>query len=155
MKEQLQQTIEFLRQHVLKNIEMIKANEVHIREVLNWPISNERTKELNESYKFSKNLLTENNEFINLQVSIMNFINKYKNIFETIEPVQVNAQTSQLNQANLTRDDYFKLTIENDITFNFNHPYFNDQDFFNELFNYYQETENYEMCAILLKMKQS
>jgi hypothetical protein len=154
MKEQLQQTIEFLRQHVLKNIELIKANEVHIKEVLGWPLSNERTNELNESYQYSKKLLTENNEFINLQVSIMNFMNKYKVIFETSQPVKVSTQANNAKQVNLSRDDYFRLTIENDISFDHLHPYFNDKAFYNDLFTYYQEAENYEMCAFLKKLKQ-
>lgn len=153
MKEHLQQTIEFLRQHVLKNIDLIKANEAHIKEVLDWPITPERTKELNESYTYSKNLLSENNDFINLQVSIMNFINRYKKVFETAQPVNVNVASNVMHQVQLSRDDYFKLTIEKDIEYNTAHPYYHDTDFFNQLLNYYQETENYEMCAILIKLK--
>lgn len=155
MKEQLQQTIEQLRQHVLKNIGLIKANEKHIREVLTWPVSGERTKELEESYKFSKTLLTENNDFINLQVTVMNFINKYKNVFEKEQqPVQVIVQSQQKEEAKLSREDYFKLTVENAIEFNNDHPYFNDEHFYDELLKYYEDIENYEMCAALLQKKQ-
>lgn len=154
MKEQLQQTIEQLRQHVLKNISLIKANEKHIREVLTWPVSSERTKELDESYKFSKTLLTENNDFINLQVTVMNFINKYKNVFEKEQqPVKVIAQSDQKEEAKLSREDYFKLTVENAIAYNNDHPYFNDIPFYDELFKYYQDVENYEMCASLLQKR--
>jgi hypothetical protein len=154
MKEQLQQTIEQLRQHVLKNISLIKANEKHIREVLTWPVSSERTKELDESYNFSKTLLTENNEFINLQVTMMNFINKYKNVFEKEQqPVKVIAQSEQKEEAKLSREDYFKLTVDNAIEFNNDHPYFNDEPFYDELFKYYQDIENYEMCAVLMQRK--
>ena len=78
MKDQLQQIIDVMRKHVLKNLELIKTNESHIREVLTWAQSTERTRELNESYKCSKTLLSENNDYINLQVSIMNFMNKYQ-----------------------------------------------------------------------------
>jgi hypothetical protein len=158
MKEQLQQTIEQLRQHVLKNIGLIKANENHIREVLTWPVSSERTKELDESYKFSKSLLSENNDFINLQVSVMNFINKYKNVFqeqqkEQQQAVKVIAQSEQKESFKISREDCFKLTVENAIAFNNDHPYFNDQTFYNDLFSYFEHIENYEMCAELLLMK--
>lgn len=152
MKEQLQQTIEHLRQHVLKNIDLIKANESHIREVLNWPVSSERAKELDESYKFSKTLLSENNDFINLQVAVMNFMNKYKNVFQN-EPVKVVVQSDPKGKTQLSRDEYFKLTIENAIPFDPGHPYFNDQHFYNDLFSFYQGAENYEMCADLLQLK--
>jgi hypothetical protein len=153
MKEELQQTIELLRQHVLKNIDLIKANEAHIKDVLNWPVTIDRTKELSDSYGFSKNLLSENNDFINLQVSIMNFINKYKKVFDSEQPVKVDVFSVAGKQSQLSRDDYFKLTIEKDIEFNPSHPYYSDIDFFNQLINYYQETENYEMCALLIKSR--
>ena len=89
MKDQLQQIIELMRKHVLKNLELIKNNESHIREVLAWEQSVERTKELNNSYKYSKTLLSENNDYINLQVSIMNFVNKYQNMLEGQSTVKV------------------------------------------------------------------
>lgn len=154
MKEQLQQIINSMRQHVLKNLEQIKANEAHIKEVLSRPISPERTKKLNESYQFSRTLLTENNDFINLQVTIMNFLNKYKNIIEEEEnAVKVNVASITQKEQHLSREDYFNLTIINDIPFNQAHPYYNDKEFFTELFNYFEQTENYEMCAQLLTQK--
>jgi hypothetical protein len=154
MKEQLQQTIELLRQHVLKNIELIKVNELHIKEVLTWPVSADRTRELNDSYSFSKNLLSENNDFINLQVSVMNFITRYNKVFESEQPVKVDVCAAPNHQAKLSRDDYFKLTVEKDMEFNQMHPYFNDSDFYNDLLVFFQENENYEKCAELIKFKQ-
>lgn len=152
MKDQLQHVVENMRRHVMKNLELIKANEGHIREVLNWPLSAERTKELNDSYQLSKTLLSENNDFINLQVTIMNFLNKYKHLVEDEDVVNVVAMNIQRNQS-LSREDYFKLTIENDILFDSSHPYYKDTEFFNELFAYFKQSENYEMCAQLMKLK--
>jgi hypothetical protein len=152
MKDQLQQVIETMRKHVLKNLELIKTNENHIREVLNWPLSSDRTKELNDSYQHSRTLLSENNDFINLQVSIMNFLNKYKHLVEEEQKVSVTIK-SNASYNQLSREDYFKLTIENDIVFDATHPYFEDEEFMNELFTYFEQTENYEMCAQLLKFK--
>lgn len=152
MKDQLQQIIETMRKHVLKNLELIKTNESHIREVLNWPLSSDRTKELNDSYQHSRTLLSENNDFINLQVSIMNFLNKYKHLVEEEQKVSVTAKANNY-QNQLSREDYFKLTIDNDIVFDSNHPYFEDEEFLNELFTYFEQTENYEMCAQLIKFK--
>jgi hypothetical protein len=153
MNEHLQQTIEFLRQHVLQNIELIKVNEAHIKEVLNWPITPERTKELNESYTFSKKLLTENNEFINLQVSLMNFLNKYKKVFDINEIVNVDVANSEKSNLRLTRDDFFKLTVQNDIEYNPSHPFYHDVDFYNDLLKFFQENENYEKCSELINKK--
>lgn len=150
MKDQLQQLIETMRSHVLKNLELIKTNESHIREILTWPLSAERTKELNEGYQYSRTLLSENNDFINLQVSMMNFLNKYKNIIEE-NTVKVMVEPEQ-NQ-HLSREEYLKLTIEKDIEFDDSHPYYHDQDFFNDIFTYFEQSENYEMCAQLLRLK--
>src|SRR5208337_2446256 len=146
MKDQFQQMIDLMRKHVLKNLELIKTNESHIREVLTWEQSAERTRELNDSYSYSKKLLAENNDFINLQVSIMNFINKYQNNLEGPSTVKVNGSASFTQNKNLTRDDYFRLTIDSDITYNSQHPYFNDEAFFKELLIHFEQSENYEMC---------
>ena len=153
MKEQFQQIVDIMRKHVLKNLELIKANESHIREVLTWESSVEKNKELNDSYKSSKLLLTENNDYINLQVSIMNFVNKYQNKFEVQTVMEVNQNASSNFGKNLSREDFLKLTIQSDLTFDSSHPYFNDNDFFNELLSYFQQTENYEMCAELIRIK--
>lgn len=155
MKDQLQQVIEIMRSHVLNNLDLIKTNESHIREVLNWPQSSERTNELNDSYKYSKNLLSENNDFINLQVSIMNLLNKYKYIFETEATVKVSAPSNTMYGQALSRDDYFKLTIENDMAFDSDHPYFQDHEFYSDLLLYFEQVENYEMCAELMKSKKN
>lgn len=153
MKEQLQLVIELMRKHVIKNLESIKGNESKIKEILNMPQSIERTNSLNDCYKFSKNLLAENNDFINTQVSLMNFINKYKSVLEEGVAVKVSAQMAVNQNNNLSRDDYFRMTIENDIPFDSNHPYCKDEEFVSDLLSYFQQTENYEMCAILVKYK--
>jgi hypothetical protein len=152
MKEQLQQVIDSMRKHVLKNLELIKTNENHIKEVLGRPLSTERTKDLNDSYQYSKTLLSENNDFINFQVSIMNFLNKYKHIVESESTVKVNAVSAAKYSQHLSREDYFNLTIANDIPFDAVHPYFKDKEFLNDLFTYFEQTENYEMCAKLFKI---
>lgn len=153
MKEQFKQVIELMRKHVIQNLESIKENESKIKNILNTPQSQERADSLNECYRQSKNLLAENNDFINMQVSLMNFINKYKHVVETEIPLKVTVTTSAIRNNNLTREDYFKLTIENDIAFDHQHPYFRDKEFFNDLFLYFQQTENYERCSELVKFK--
>jgi len=153
MKDQLQQVIESMRKYVIKNLELIKTNESHIRDVLNRPLSADRTKELNESYQYSRALLSENNDFINLQVTIMNFLNKYKHLVEEENAVKVAAASNKIQNQHLSREEYFKLTIGSDIEFDLSHPYFNDQEFVNELFSHFEQTENYEMCAQLIKLK--
>lgn len=153
MKEQFQQVVDMMRKHVLKNLELIKSNESHILEVLTMQQTPERNNELNSCYKYSKVLLTENNDYINLQVSIMNFVNKYQKNFEAQAVVEVNQPSSSHYNSNLSREDFLQLTIDNDVVFDQSHPYFNDNDFFKELLEYLERSEKYEMCAELLKIK--
>jgi hypothetical protein len=150
MKEHFQQTVELMRKHVLKNLDIIKSNENHIREVLNWPASPERTQELNKGYQLSKTLLAENNDFINLQVSIMNFLNKHQDSLDTTEVQVSSAGTIIQAVKGLSREDCFKQTVENMLSFNQSHPYYSDETFFNDLLLHYQNNEQYEMCAALL-----
>ena len=82
----------------------------------------------------------------------MNFLNKYKHLVAEENAVKVTTSNVQQNQ-HLSREDYFKLTIGNDIEFDQTHPYFDDQDFFSELFIYFEQMENYEMCGQLIKLK--
>lgn len=153
MKEQLQKTVEIMRKHVLQNLDSIKNNENKIREIINWPASPERTRELNEGYKYSKLLLAENNEFINLQVSIMNLLNKYKEKFEDDDIDNVNTAVKAAKAHKLSREDSYKMTIENIYTFNETHPYFHDDAFFKDLIEYFKKIEKYEVCNELIKLK--
>ncbi|HEY4785251.1 MAG TPA: hypothetical protein VIH57_04350 [Bacteroidales bacterium] len=153
MKDQLQQLIELMRKHVVKNLESIKSNERHIREVLDRPLSAERTRELNECYQLSKDLLSENNDFINLQVTLVNFTNKYKKLLDEENTVNVTAVTYAQKIRSLSREDCFKLTVESNIKFDQNHPYYEDPDFINELIAHFEQSENYEKCAQLMKLK--
>lgn len=153
MKEQLQQVINSVRKHVLKNLDLLKTNEMHIKKLLDRTLSPERTKELNDCYQYSRTLLSENSDFVNLQVTIMNFLNKYRHMMETESTVKANIALSNGYSQYLSREDYFNLTIANDIPFDLHHPYFHDKEFADDLLGYFEHAENYEMCAQLLKMK--
>ncbi|MDP4208796.1 MAG: hypothetical protein Q8928_08295 [Bacteroidota bacterium] len=151
MKDLFQQTIEMMRQHVLENLKLIKANEAEIRKTLSFPESMERTNELSHYYNQNKSLLIENNDFINLQVSIVNLMNKHQQTIDKSPRVQT--QTVTIPEQILTRDDYFRLTIEENLAYDHRHPYFNDSEFYNDLINYLKIEENYELCAKLVSVK--
>lgn len=151
MKNLIQQTVELLRAKVLKNLEIVRATESEVREIMKQPISNLRTKTLNGKYEISKRLLSENNDFINLQLTLLNFLNKYKESFEKeaemlqINPVRVDP--------NISKEECFKLTIEKKISFDHSHPFYNNEEFFNDLISHYQTVEDYESCAQLMALK--
>ena len=147
MKELMQQTIRILKDKVNNNLEIIKENQQVIKEILKEPFSDDRSRRLKERYDMNKTLLMENNDFINVQLTLINFIDKYKNSV-------VLAEVSTVKRLLINQPaDYFQATINGDIPFNNQHPLFNDDDFFSKLLSYYQNKEDYEMCGKLMKTK--
>jgi len=143
----MQQTIQVLKEKVNHNLEIIKENQQVIKEILKEPFSDDRSRRLKERYDMNKTLLMENNDFINVQLTLINFIDKYKN-----SVVMAGVLRSKAMHASCPAD-YFQATVNGEIPFNNEHPLFEDEDFFNKLMNYYQEKEDYEMCGRLIKTK--
>lgn len=151
MKDLLQNTIEQLRSHVMKNLELVRENEKEIKEMLEEPVSATRARALSDKYEYSKKILAENNDFINLQLSIINFIYKYKSVWgqETVMAVVEEVKAQQ----EISRDECFELTVESKMEFDSRHPYFDDDSFFNQMLEFFQQEEDYERCDALVKMR--
>lgn len=144
MKELIQQTIELLKLKVKTNLEKIKDNQLRIKEILKQPTSADRTMKFEEQYQENKKLLAENNDFINIQLTLINFLEKYKD----------SATLSDTEPVNVTNiEDVFKYTVQGKMKFDQNHPYFADSSFFDRLMKYYQRNEQYEQCEKLMKLK--
>lgn len=150
MKEILQSTIEQLRIHVMKNLELVRENEREIKDMLKEPVSPSRAQILSEKYDYSKKVLAENNDFINLQLSIINFIYKYKCVWDQEKELAV---VSGIQMTSLSRDECFQLTIDSKLQFGPDHPFFNDENFFDNLLEFFKEREDYEKCDALVKLK--
>lgn len=148
MKDLMQKTIELLKTRVNRNLEIIRQNQKVIKEILKEPVSDQRTEKLKAKYDLNKELLLENNDFINIQLTLINFIDKYKNSM-----VLAGNSDGQANKHKSENKDYFELTVNGEIPFDTNHPMFRDDHFFAKLLKYYQDNEEYEMCQNLLDIK--
>ena len=173
MIEQLWKTIELLRQHIQKNLNLIHINERDIKEFLEEPVSESRSLKLKLKFQENKLFLIENNDFIRLQLYTIQLINKYRKKFgdyneseqineESIsENISISGSGSQIVQQTpvkeelktYTREEIFELTISGDILFDYLHPFIDDNDFFNELMEYFIKIEDYEMCKRLKSIK--
>jgi len=154
MLTHLRQTVEQLKSRVQKNLDIIHKNERIVKKLLEEPVSNERSRKLEEKYQENKKLLTENNDSIKLQLQLTKFIDTYKNEFEEIEDEQFkNTESPEETEAPLTKEDVFRLTVNKEILFDEHHPYFEDDEFFNDLMEYFSTIEDYEMCGFLLDNK--
>lgn len=144
MKDMIQKTIEVLKEKIRANLLEIQNNQKEIRNLLKQPVSEERSAQLEERYALNKALLAENNDFINVQLTLTNFVEKYghNQLFSGIET------SSMLNE-----NESFELIVSGKVKFDENHPYFENEAFFQKLLEYYQHIEDYESCSKLMNYK--
>ncbi|MDP4208795.1 MAG: hypothetical protein Q8928_08290 [Bacteroidota bacterium] len=150
MKNSILKMIEGLKGKIKNNLLEIQNNQKEIRNVLKQPASQERSIYLEEKYLKNKSLLSENNDFISLQLSLAKFLDKYNysDLFENeITPGPVVSK--------LSGSQYFDMTISGAIPFNQEHPYFHDDAFFNKLMKHYENIEAYEDCNKLIQERYS
>ena len=147
MKTNIEQTIDVLKSKVRQNLVNIQNNQKAIRELLKDTVSDERSTKLEELYAMNKVLLAENNDFITVQLTLSNFVDKYNNtdVFE----LQIANTPVFANEK-----DCFEKTVNGDVPFNNEHPYYNNDTFFQKLMAHYQTVEDYEQCSRLMKEKQ-
>lgn len=136
-----------LKEKVKSNLTEIQNNQKEIRNLLKQSASSERSLELEEKYGLNKVLLAENNDFINVQLTLSNFLDKYNNsdVFEN-EMVTVPIHYRNENEC-------FELTVNGRVIFDQNHPFYSDDNFYRKLLTYYQKVEDYEACSVLVKTK--
>jgi hypothetical protein len=150
MKALLQRTIEILKKRVKENLDTINQNQSEIRQLLSQPLSAERTYYIEKHYDINKVLLSENNDFISLQVTLLNFMEKYKDF-----PILDDEELTELSpEMFMDEHELFELTIQGKLAFNITHPKFEDEEFFQKLLTYYAALEAYEKCNSLLKTKE-
>ena len=131
MVENLKNTVEMLKQRIKFNLNLIHEIELEIKEILKEPVSKERSEKLDRRFNINKQIIKENNEAIKLQKSIIEFLKSYHDELsqfpETIEvenPKKTNALSKKIE---LKREDYFELTVNKDIEYDNQHPYFKDE----------------------------
>jgi hypothetical protein len=163
MKEQLRKTVELLKKQVKVNLEIIHKNEKLVKAMLNEPVSDGRSIRLENKYNINKVMLSENAEAIKLQLSIVKFLEKYGSITddEGVLDEEVDeagnlkefSKTEESEKNKYSKDEYYIMTINDDIEFNNKHPYFSDNDFRKELLDYYIECEEYEKCKQIVNIE--
>ena len=151
----IREAIDALKLRIKMNLNLIHNNESKIREILNEPVTEKRSEKLNIRFAYNRKLLQENTNSIKLQKELNAYLEKYIQNSEII--VENNKTTKSTPQddivKNISKEDYFDLTINNAIEFDNQHPYFRDEAFLNDLLNYFTETEEYEKCSLLINLK--
>jgi hypothetical protein len=151
MKTPIHLTIELLKQRIKENLDKINHNQAEIRRLLSQPVSVERTSCIDKNYAINKDLLSENNDWINLHRLLLNFLAKYNSSIQKEEK-----ETSTFTPYSyIDENELFELTVHGKIAFDLQHPKFDDENFFNRLLKYFTEAEAYEKCTDLLNAKRN
>lgn len=148
MRELFQKTIDQLKKRVKTNLKAINANQKVIKELLEQPQSAERELEFDKYYEANKKLLQENNDYINIQLTLINFLEKYKSTAVLDEDIPVVDLKSITDETEM-----FDLTVKGVISFNEEHPHFNNGEFIDKMIRHYEKKEAYERCSELMELK--
>ena len=148
MRDMFQKTIDALKKRVKNNLKAINNNQKVIKELLAQPDSPERKNEFDKYYTANKTLLQENNDYINIQLTLINFLEKYKGtpvLDDSLGVVDIYSITDEV--------EVLDLTLKGVVAFNEKHPKFNDMDFIDKLIAHYGSLELYEKCQELFDLK--
>ncbi len=148
MRDLIQKTIDILKKKVKTNLEIINDNQARIKDILKQPSSSQRNKDFEERYTVNKALLAENNDYINIQLTLINFLEKYKNTAVLEESKQI------IDIYSITDEkEILDLTIKGILLFDDQHPKYHDEDFIDRMIAYYESIEEYEKCQELIELK--
>jgi hypothetical protein len=135
MHIQLKASIDLMKSKVYQNLKEIEKNDSTVRNILGEQVSETRTLRLKKWLDKNRSLMEENKELVSLQISMLNYLAKfYTEVEKGADKVEV-----------------FKLTVDKVIQFDQQHPFYDNEEFRNELLNYYTEQEDYEMCAEIFR----
>jgi hypothetical protein len=148
MRELIQKTIDILKQRVKNNLDAINVNQKVIKEILNNKGSVESSKDFERYYSTNRTMLQENNDYINIQLTLINFLEKYKGTAVLDDSLPI------VDIYSITDDqEILDLTLKGIVKFDENHPRYHDTDFIDTMITHYQRSEEYEKCQALFDMK--
>ena len=142
-------TIGILKAKINTNLTEVQSNELIFKQIVIRNNTENKEQLLHNILETNKSLLAENFDILNVQIYLVKFLEKYK--------YQVRNNKSSSSNPEFSKEeiskDYLKYTIAGKLPFNSMHPMFNDNAFFFSLVKYYQDKEEYEKCAELLKTR--
>ena len=140
MKGILKQLLDEMKEKVITNLEIVRRNETIVKNYLSEPESSIKSEVLQNSFTANRIILNDNMDYLELQLKIVNLINKYR------QTEIMKLPYNSIIEKDLANIDFFIETIEGRFTFNEYHPYYRDEDFIDRLMAYYLEQEQFEEC---------
>lgn len=128
-----------------KNIELLSAVQI---DLLNDKKTDHALLIKNEEDLSSKLLI--NKLYLGL-LDNLNMILKQFDEYDSIESVEIN--DIEIDELSSLREEWMVKTKEKEVLFNDYHPFYDDELFFKEIFSYFENIEEYEMCKYLLNIQ--
>ena len=149
MFDLMKQAIEVLKHKVALNLDEVRKNEIRFRTLLSQSKGLGNTAEMSKLLDQNKNLLSENFDFINLQISLLKFIEKHQKqqVFSADTSIEFEGEHQ------IEAHDIFELTVSGEIEYNTEHPLFFDEDFYGRLMKYFDEIQDINQSKAFLKAK--
>jgi hypothetical protein len=149
MFDLMKQAIEVLKHKIALNLDEVKQNEIRFRSLLSKSNGKSATDEMNKLLEANKNLLSENFDFLNLQISLIKFMEKHQK--QQVYSISENNEFDIENQ--IEPQDIFELTLSGDIEYNNVHPLFYDEEFFGRIMCYYEDNNQMEKSLVFIQAK--
>lgn len=149
MIKQMQQTIEELKAKIKFNIDLINQNQTEVKSLIRQLNSGELSRQYEAYNTQNKVLIAQNNDLINVQLTLINFIEKYRNtaiLKNDIPLIDIYSITDQ--------QEIFDLTAKGILPFDNKHPLYSNTEFIDKLIVYYEGKEQYEYCIELQLLKE-
>jgi hypothetical protein len=147
MQSLVNKILKILKSHVNQNNEEIQYNQDEINRLVSDLRGNISEKDIEYKNALNKEMLEENEDFIQMQLQISEFMEKYGHLFPGEHILE------EENSDNNEPLPYFRKTVDGELEFRPGHPQYNNIRFFNELLRYYEEREDYEKCDQLIRLK--
>jgi len=133
--EELKRALAFVTEKIKENVAIIKDNCARMKERNTQAENGLDVEKTVDYFSLNNELLQENKDLLKIQAELSSYMVKY---------------SSKEERRELSKNDIFKMTIQNEIGINEDHPLINDQDFLEKLLRYFQEVEQYEKCSVIL-----
>jgi hypothetical protein len=147
MKDLFNQLLEEMKDKVMKNLEAVKAFEAEIKKISNTPQNAAMEVYLESRRKKSRQILTNNLDYLELQLKLIQFVDKYRKHDILVQPLPEGKKFIDPLR------DYFADTVEGRLPFDKYHPFYTDEAFIDRLLAYYISKEDYRKCEQLTQLR--
>lgn len=134
--DDLKKALDFVTSKIKGNVAIIKDNCAKMKERNVQAQNGLNIADSVDYFSLNNDLLQENRDLLKIQAEISGYIVKYGN----------NTESEYLSD-----EDIFKKTIQGELELDENHPLIGDTDFMQKLLLFYQESEQYEKCNVIVK----